>query len=143
MEFLGGTPEGIRRAAELLRGGEVVGIPTDTVYGLAALASRPEAIERVYEIKGRPADRPLVLFVADLAAAEAWVEVDARARACMERWWPGAVTLVLPTRPGAGPRPTMALRIPDHALVGALLAEVGEALATTSANLSGQPPALV
>jgi len=139
MEWLRGDPAGLGRAVELLRQGRVLAVPTDTVYGLAALASRPDAVERVYEIKGRPQDRPLVLMAAKAAAIAELVEVGGRARACMDRWWPGALTLVLPRRGRSG---TLAVRIPDHPLLLALLERVGEALATTSANLSGEPPAL-
>jgi L-threonylcarbamoyladenylate synthase len=146
-EILPTDEAGIARACQLLAAGEVIGFPTDTVYGLAALASDQRAIRRIYELKGRSLRQPLVLMIADPELAQIWAEVDERACAYMERWWPGPLTLVLPARPGLRPplvagRPrTIGIRIPDHPPVAALLRAVGEALATTSANLSGQPAA--
>jgi L-threonylcarbamoyladenylate synthase len=146
-EILPTGPAGTARATQLLRAGHVIGFPTDTVYGLAALASDPRAVRRVYELKGRPLRQPLVLMIGDPQAAEAWAQVDERARRFMERWWPGPLTLILPARPGLRPplvtgRPRgIGIRIPDHPGALDLLRTSGEALATTSANLSGQEPA--
>ena len=120
-------------AVAALREGGVIAFPTDTVYGLAVL---PGGESKVYELKGRPEERPLILMVAEPAAAEAFVEVDRRARTFMERWWPGPLTLVLP----AGER-TLGVRIPDHPLALELLRSAGP-LMTTSANRHGEPPAL-
>lgn len=148
MDFLTPNGAGIARVADLLRAGEVVGFPTDTVYGLAALATHERAVRRVFEVKGRSFSQPLILMVAEPEQVEAWAHVDERARAYMRRWWPGPLTLVLPARAGVGPPltgvspRTLAVRIPDHDVALALLREVGEALATTSANRSGEPPAL-
>jgi L-threonylcarbamoyladenylate synthase len=147
IELLSTDAEGLARAAELLRGGQVIAFPTDTVYGLAALAGHPAAVRQIYEIKGRPAGRPLILMVHEAAMVGAFAEVDERARAYMDRHWPGPLTLVLRARPHlcpplvTGRPPTVGVRIPDHPLALALLARVGEPLATTSANLSGQPEA--
>jgi L-threonylcarbamoyladenylate synthase len=127
----------VRRAAELIRGGEVVAFPTDTVYGLAAL---PSAAGRIYAAKDRPEDRQLIAMAADPAAFDALVEVNPTARALMEGYWPGPLTLVLPTR--SGDPPTLGVRIPDHPLALEFLRAVGEPLLTTSANRSGEPPAL-
>ena len=141
------APHGIERAVELLAAGEVVAFPTDTVYGLAALAGDERAVRRVYELKGRPLSQPLILMVREAGTAEDWAIVDDRARRLMGRWWPGPLTLVLPARAGLRPplaagRPrTVAVRIPDHRVALALLAAAGP-LATTSANRSGEPPAL-
>ena len=148
MDFLTPDERGIARVVELLRAGEVVGFPTDTVYGLAGLAAHPRAVRRVFEVKGRSLSRPLILMVAEPEQLELWAHVDDRARDYMRRWWPGPLTLVLPAREGVGPpltggRPrTIAARIPDHDVALALLRETREALATTSANRSGEPPAL-
>jgi L-threonylcarbamoyladenylate synthase len=148
VDFLTPDEAGIARVVDLLRAGEVVGFPTDTVYGLAALATHGRAVRRVFEVKGRSLSQPLILMVAEPEQIEAWAHVDGRARAYMRRWWPGPLTLVLPAREGVGPPltggspRTIAVRIPDHALALALLREAGEALATTSANRSGEPPAL-
>jgi len=149
VDILTAGAHGIARVVELLRAGEVIGFPTDTVYGLAALAAHERAVRRVFEIKGRSLSQPLILMVADAGQLEGWAHVDERARAYMRRWWPGPLTLVLPAREGIGPpltsatRPrTIAARIPDHAVALALLRATGEPLATTSANRSGEPPAL-
>jgi len=145
------TPDaaGISRVAELLRAGDVVGFPTDTVYGLGALARHERAVRRVFEVKGRSFSQPLILMVATPDGLRGWAEVDERALSYMSRWWPGPLTLVLPAAEGVGPpltstgRPrTIAARIPDHPVALTLLREVGEPLATTSANRSGEPPAL-
>ena len=149
MDILTADAAGIARVVDLLRAGEVVGFPTDTVYGLAALARHTRAVRRVFEIKGRSLSQPLILMVSDAAHLESWAYVDERARAYMGRWWPGPLTLVLQAREGIGPpltsvtQPrTIAARIPDHPVALALLRAAGEPLATTSANRSGEPPAL-
>ena len=149
MDFLTPDAAGIARVVDLLRGGEVIGFPTDTVYGLAALATHERAVRRVFEVKGRSLSQPLILMVAEPEQLEGWAHVDDRARAYMRRWWPGPLTLVLPAVDGVGPpltsatRPrTIAARIPNHEVALALLRAAGEPLATTSANRSGEPAAL-
>jgi len=149
VDFLTPDEAGIARVAELLRAGEVIGFPTDTVYGLAALATHGRAVRRVFEVKGRSFSQPLILMVAEAEQLEGWACVDERARGYMRRWWPGPLTLVLPAAPAVGPpltsagRPrTIAARIPDHQVALALLRAIGEPLATTSANRSGEPAAL-
>jgi L-threonylcarbamoyladenylate synthase len=149
VDILTADAAGIARVVALLRAGEVVGFPTDTVYGLAALATHERAVRRVFEVKGRSLSQPLILMVADPEQLEGWADVDERARRYMRRWWPGPLTLVLPAREDVGPpltsaaRPrTIAARIPDHEVALALLRAVGQPLATTSANRSGEPPAL-
>lgn len=147
-EVLEPGDDGLSRAIELLRAGEVVAFPTDTVYGLAALASMPRAVERIFEIKGRPRDRALVLMPPAPGELVKWVEIDRRARGYMAAYWPGPLTLVLKACPGVGPplaaeAGTLAVRVPEHVLALSLLEAVGEALATTSANRSGEPPALL
>ena len=125
----------LAEAAAALGRGEVVGFPTDTVYGLAV---RPGHEDRVYQVKGRPAELPLILMVADPAQLEGVVLVDRRARWYMDRWWPGPLTLVLP-RVGGG---TLGVRVPDLPLARELLRAAGPLL-TTSANRHGEPPALL
>jgi L-threonylcarbamoyladenylate synthase len=120
-------------AVAALRAGGVIAFPTDTVYGLAVL---PGGESKVHRLKGRPEELPLILMVAEPAAAEGFVEVDRRARTFMERWWPGPLTLVLPAGEG-----TLGVRIPDHPLALELLQAAGPLL-TTSANRHGEPPAL-
>ena len=149
MDIVAPDAAGIDRVVELLRAGEVIGFPTDTVYGLAALAGHERAVRRVFEVKGRSLSQPLILMVAEPGQLEGWAVVDDRARSYMRRWWPGPLTLGLPAPEGMGPpltsatRPrTIAARIPDHDVALALLRAAGEPLATTSANRSGEPPAL-
>jgi L-threonylcarbamoyladenylate synthase len=138
--ILSSGPAGLRSAAELLRAGQVIAFPTDTVYGLAALAGDPAACERIYEIKRRDRSQQLIAMAGSPEELEGLVVIDERARVYMKRWWPGPLTIVLPTR--SGEPPTLGVRIPDHPVALALLREVGEPLATTSANLSGEPPAM-
>ncbi len=122
----------LTEAVAALQAGEVVAFPTDTVYGLAV---RPGGEARVYDIKGRPAQLPLILMVAAPEEAAPYVDIDRRARWYMERWWPGPLTLVLPAGEG-----TLGVRIPDHPLALALLRAAGPLL-TTSANRHGEAPA--
>ena len=124
----------VAAAAAALRAGGVVAFPTDTVYGLAVA---PAGAAKVHELKGRPADLPLILMVADGELAAGFVEVDTRARGYMERWWPGPLTLVLPALGGG----TLGVRVPDHPLALELLRAAGPLL-TTSANRHGEPPAM-
>lgn len=135
---------GIAAAAEVLRGGGLVAVPTETVYGLAARADRAEAVAAIFRAKGRPDFNPLIVHVADVAAAEAIAVFDDRAQCLAKAFWPGALTLVLPLRDGAGIAaavtaglPTIALRCPEHPAMRAVLAATGLPLAAPSANRSG------
>jgi len=148
IEILEPDGAGLARAAELLRAGAVIAFPTDTVYGLAVRAADAAAIERIYEIKGRARDRSLVLMPSAPSELPRWVRMDTRSRGYMARYWPGPLTLVLPAAEGVGPplaaaNGTLAVRMPDHVVALQLLEELAEALATTSANLSGEEPALL
>jgi len=136
--------EAIVAAARLVLGGEPVAVPTETVYGLAADATNPAAVARIYAAKGRPSFNPLIVHVADLDAAEALGEFDERARALATAHWPGPLTLVVPLRAGAGIASlvtaglaTIALRVPAHPAMQALLAACRRPLAAPSANASG------
>ena len=139
-------PDVVARVAGVLRDGGVVVLPTDTVYGAAALPGVPRATDRLFALKGRGADVPLAVLCAGADQALALADpdgVDDDVRRIAARLWPGPLTLVLPRRPGLGlalgePATTVGLRCPDHALVRALAAEVGP-LATTSANRHGEP----
>lgn len=131
------TPEGIARAAELLREGRVVAFPTDTVYGVGVDGSLPDRLKALFELKRRPVDRRIPMLVSDLAqAVAAGATPDERAYALTERFWPGALTLVLPV---AGE--TQAYRAPDHPVALALIRAAGPIFAT-SANVSDQPDTL-
>lgn len=132
-------------AAALLRAGELVAFPTETVYGLGADATNPAAIERVYAVKGRPPDNPLIVHVGHNADLPTIAEVgDPRVVACFKRFWPGALTMVLPalepyrTIIGRGLE-TIAVRMPGHPIALALIHAAGVPLAAPSANLSGRP----
>ncbi len=132
------------RAARVLREGGVVAIPTETVYGLAADVGNAEAIARVYTIKGRPADHPLIVHVHDLDALEGYVaEITHALRTLAERFWPGPLTAIVARGPRTprtvtGGQDTVAVRIPAHPLARAILAAFGGALAAPSANRFGR-----
>lgn len=144
MTLLLGATE-VERAAALLRAGELVAFPTETVYGLGADARNGRAVAAVFEAKGRPHFNPLICHFPDADAAFAEVIADDRARALAERFWPGPLTMVLPRRPecrvdllaGAG-LDTLAVRVPDHPLALALLRAAAVPVAGPSANRSGQ-----
>ena len=136
---------GIVRAAELVLAGQPVAVPTETVYGLAADATNPEAVARIYAAKGRPGFNPLIVHVADLAAAETLGVFDGEARALAEAHWPGPLTIVVPARPDNGIAAlvtaglgTIGIRVPAHLAMQALLAATGRPLAAPSANASGR-----
>lgn len=140
------TPDaaGISRAAELLRAGRLVAVPTETVYGLAARADSDAAVAAIYRAKGRPDFNPLIVHVAELEMAENLAVLDDRARELAARFWPGPLTMVLPLRENApvapavtAGLPTIALRMPAHPAMRDLLAETGLPLAAPSANRSG------
>lgn len=143
-ERLKADMDGIARAAELLREGRLVAVPTETVYGLAARADSEAAVAAIFAAKGRPDFNPLIVHVASLAMARELARLDARAERLAERYWPGPLTLVLPLQAGSplvpavtAGLPTVALRMPDHPALQALLGELGLPLAAPSANRSG------
>jgi L-threonylcarbamoyladenylate synthase len=132
-------------ALEALDAGELVVIPTDTVYGIAA-ALMPDAIAKVFEVKGRPRDKPLPVLGASSLQLGRVATLDDRARQLADAYWPGPLTLVLPRASGfeidlgrAGDA-SVAIRVPDHALAHLVLERSGP-VAVTSANLSGEAPA--
>lgn len=144
-EVLAADAAGIARAVAGLAAGDVVALPTETVYGLAADAGNAEAVARIYAAKGRPSFNPLIVHVTGLSMAQALVEIPPAALDLMARFWPGALTLVLPLRseaPIAGlvtaGLPTLALRCPDHPVTQAVIAGLGRPIAAPSANASGR-----
>jgi L-threonylcarbamoyladenylate synthase len=137
-DVLPATPEGIAAAAAVLRRGGLVAFPTDTVYGVACAASRPERVAALFELKERPTERRIPMLVAALERLPSGWRVDDRARALAARFWPGALTLVLGAEKGVG---TQAFRAPDHPIAQALIDAAGPLLAT-SANVSDQPETL-
>jgi len=135
----------IAEAAALILAGECVAVPAETVYGLAADATNDDAVARVYEAKGRPGFNPLIVHVAAREEAEAIAAFDDQARDLADRFWPGPLTLVLPSRAESlvSPRvraglPTIALRMPAHPAMRALIEASGRPLAAPSANSSGR-----
>lgn len=138
------TPAALAKAARLLAEGKLVAFPTETVYGLGADARRDEAVASIFAAKGRPQFNPLIVHVATLEAAERLGVFDARARALAERFWPGALTLVVPRRADCGVSwlataglETIALRCPNHVIAQQLLVAFGGPVAAPSANRSG------
>lgn len=134
----------IAAAAALLRAGGVVAIPTETVYGLGADASNDDAVRRVFRAKGRPAGHPLIVHLADASAVSMWSHSsDPRVSALAEAFWPGPLTIIVahngrPAPSVTGERSTVGLRVPDHELTRAILAEFGGGVAAPSANRFGR-----
>ncbi len=143
------TPAEAGRAAELLRAGGLVALPTETVYGLGASALNEDAVKRIFEVKGRPQDNPLIVHVAGPEALREWCrDVPETAYRLTARFWPGPLTLVLNCRKTGDPYipdrvtaglDTVAMRCPDHPATLAVIREAGIPIAAPSANLSGKP----
>lgn len=135
-------PNAAPRAMEILSAGGLVAFPTDTVYGLAAFLSSQGGIAKLYEAKSRSANKAIAVLVAEIDQIEQVTPgLTPSARTLAERFWPGALTLVVPKRDGLpenlSPLPTVGVRMPDHAFARALMRRTGP-LATTSANISGE-----
>lgn len=136
---------GVSLAATLLRTGSVVAVPTETVYGLAADATNPDAVARIYAAKGRPSFNPLIAHVSGAEMAAKHVEIPPLAHRLIDAFWPGPLTLVLPRKPESpiaaivtAGLATLAVRCPDHPVPQALIKALGRPLAAPSANASGQ-----
>ena len=134
----------IAEAAQLIREGQAVAVPTETVYGLAADATNAEAVARIYEAKGRPSFNPLIVHVSSLNMARELGEFEPAAVELAQAHWPGPLTLVVPLKPEAriaslvtAGLPTIGLRVPAHPVMRALLEAAGRPLAAPSANASG------
>ncbi len=138
-------PEEISQAVASLRNGQLIGLPTETVYGLAADATHDEAVASIFEVKGRPQFNPLIIHGHSVESLAEYAELDERARLLAEKFWPGPLTLVLPRKPDSNLSllvsaglDTVAVRIPQHPVALKLLQAYGKPLAAPSANLSGQ-----
>ena len=133
----------IAQAVALVRAGQVVALPTETVYGLGADALNPAAVARIFALKGRPTEHPLIVHLPPDAALDDWaVDMPAAARALAAAFWPGPLTLILRRHPRVptavtGGQDTVALRVPDHPLALALLHAFGSGIAAPSANRFG------
>lgn len=144
----GRDPASVQRAAEALRAGALLGLPTETVYGLAADADQDAAVAQIFTAKGRPSDHPLIVHVADAQGVDHYAqEVPDFARALLQRFWPGPLTLILPRRPAvaaaaAGGQDSIGLRCPAHPVAHALLMAARErgvhGVAAPSANQFGR-----
>ncbi|MDE2869984.1 MAG: L-threonylcarbamoyladenylate synthase [Chloroflexota bacterium] len=135
----------VARCARLLADGGVAAIPTDTLYGLGASVRAPEAVARVLRIKTRDSGAGIPILVESAAQAGEFADMSPHARRLARAFWPGAVTLVLPARPGLdrrllGPAGTVGVRVPASGVVRELVRRVGAPLTGTSANLHNQPP---
>ena len=139
------TPDQIGKAAALLQDGEPVGMPTETVYGLACDARNPDAVRKVFAAKGRPADNPLIVHIADLAEWRPLVkEIPPLAMRLAKCFWPGPLTVILPRSERipaitAGGLDSVGVRFPAHPLAQAMIREAGFPLAAPSGNRSGSP----
>jgi len=136
--------DSIAEAGEILKSGGLVGMPTETVYGLAGSALDGEAVARIFEAKGRPSFNPLIIHVPDLSSAAAFVEISDEARAVAHAFWPGPMTLILPRKSGcdvselaSAGLDTLAIRVPSHPVARELLKTCGVPVAAPSANKSG------
>ncbi len=144
----GGLPESVAACAQALKAGELVGLPTETVYGLGADASSDAAVAKIFAAKGRPSDHPLIVHVAQASDVDHFAaSVPAFAQRLMQAFWPGPLTLILPRRPGvgaaaAGGQDSIGLRCPSHPVAQALLvaaAQIGvHGVAAPSANKFGR-----
>ena len=140
-------PACIEQAAFLLRQGQLVCYPTDTVYGIGAVSSNDDAIRRLYAVKGRSPDKPLPLLIAEAAQASFYAQVTPLAKQLMSRFWPGPLTIVMHKADGLRSRAlagqnTVALRVPDNDVPREIVRMLGEPLTGTSANRSGARPPL-
>jgi L-threonylcarbamoyladenylate synthase len=141
-----GHPEhAFSRCRDVVASGGVIAYPTDTFYGLGADPVNPAAVKRLFEIKGRQKDQPILLLIADPVDAGQWAaEITEKAAGLMNRYWPGPLTLVFSAKGGVLPEltagtGTIGLRVPGSILARDLIRSVGRALTGTSANLSGWP----
>jgi L-threonylcarbamoyladenylate synthase len=134
----------VSRAAELLRAGELVAFPTETVYGLGADASNPQAVAKIFSAKGRPADHPLIVHLPDASHLDRWaVDIPDAAHSLAAAFWPGPLTLILKRAPSVcdaitGGQDTVGLRVPNHPLALQLLREFEGGVAAPSANRFGR-----
>lgn len=136
--------EACKRAAEVLRSGGLVAFPTETVYGLGADASNDDAVRRIFAVKGRPTDHPLIVHLASATQLDQWAaSIPATAQLLADAFWPGPLTLLVERSPMVssvvtGGRSTVGLRVPDHPVAQELLGAFGGGIAAPSANRFGR-----
>jgi L-threonylcarbamoyladenylate synthase len=136
--------EAVQKAARLLKNGELVGMPTETVYGLAANAFDKDAVKKIYKAKGRPADNPVIVHISDFVMLRDIAEVNEIALELAKEFWPGPLTLVLNKKPSISDEitcslPTVAVRMPSNHISHAVISATDVPIAAPSANLSGKP----
>lgn len=142
------TPQNVEKTVAALQRGNIVAFPTETVFGLGVDAANETAIEKLYALKGRSAEKALQIMVENVAQAEHIAQMDKRALTLALAFWPGPLTMVVKRKKGAmlassiSKDNTIGLRIPDHPVALKLLSCWGRPLAATSANLSGRAPAV-
>lgn len=141
------APRALEETIHAVQHGGVIAFPTDTVYGLGASLRAPDALARIYEIKGRDQAKPLPVLISSIDRIALVAEMpDDRIIQVLREFWPGGLTIALPAKPGVpdeivAPDGTVGVRMPDHSIALTLCERAGGALATTSANRSGEPPA--
>lgn len=139
------TTQDAQHAGDLLKAGEVVAFPTETVYGLGADATNETAVKKVFVAKNRPADNPLIMTVADIAQLTPFVTISDTARQLMTAFWPGSLTIIMPIKPGrvsmlvTGGLQTVAFRLPANETARAVIRAAGVPIVGPSANTSGKP----
>ena len=144
MRILSTSTEDLKICSDLLKNGETVAIPTETVYGLAANALKSEAVEKIFLAKGRPADNPLIVHISDISSFSEYCYPTDEAYALAEKFWPGPLTVILPKKDiipaivSAG-LDTVAIRMPSHPVMREVIKKSGCPIAAPSANLSGSP----
>ncbi|RMG92023.1 MAG: threonylcarbamoyl-AMP synthase [Chloroflexi bacterium] len=139
-------PTDLTKAAEYLRQGQLVVFPTDTVYGVGVSAFNPAAIDQLYAMKERPLSKGIPILISHTTALSRIVtHIPLEAMPLIHQFWPGPLTLILPRHPdlpeNISPNKNVAVRVPDHPVARTLISAAGGAVATSSANISGQPPA--
>ena len=132
-------PDHIGQTVARLRAGAIVSFPTDTLYAVASRALDSAAVSRLYRVKRRAEGQPMIWLVSEAPVVEHFAVVSARASELMTRFWPGPLTIVLPARPVLA-EPTLAVRAPNHPVALRLLADLGEPVASSSANRGGEAP---
>jgi len=140
-------PNAVNMATEVLRAGGIVIVPTETVYGMAALANDGAAIKRIYQIKGREPGKALLPHINGMDMAKTLGKLSPKTKTLIRRYWPGPLTLVVPAKTGAsihslarGGMNTLALRCPDHPFTLQLIEQLGHPLVAPSANMAGEDP---
>lgn len=144
-KVLKATEEAIRQAVAIIKNGGVVGLPTETVYGLGADALNASAVEKIFEAKGRPKDNPMIVHVSSIEEVESLVNVfPEKAKLLAEKYWPGPLTIIMPKSDKvpmrtSGGLDTVAIRMPSHPVMREVIKKSGCPIAAPSANLSGSP----